>query len=72
MGAGLTTLPLKKLTVTETGNVDNVTIQSEGVAAGTTMTLLGQSRQEAQRPIGPIVGMRPRQRRETESIGQRA
>ncbi|XP_068739813.1 craniofacial development protein 2-like [Montipora capricornis] len=28
---------------------------SGGVAAGTTVTLLGQSRQEAQRPIGPIV-----------------
>ena len=55
MGAGLTTLPRKKLTVTETGSVDNVAIQSGGVAAGTTMTLLGKSWQEAQRPIGPIV-----------------
>jgi len=55
LGAGLTTPPFKKPSVTETGNVDNVTMQSGDVAAGTTMTLVGQSRQEAQRPIGPIV-----------------
>ena len=54
LGAGLTTLPSKKVHVTETGNIDDAT-QTGGAAAGAIMTPLGQSWREAQKPIGPIV-----------------
>lgn len=53
-------MPHKKLAVTETGSVDNDTTQTGGVAArgvtaGAVITPLGQSWQEVQRPVGPIV-----------------
>ena len=55
MGVGLTTLPHKNRTVTETRNVDNDTTLAGGITAGAAMTLLGQSQREAQRPMGPMV-----------------